>query len=143
MKNRWRNTLVIGLLSTSLLACGEETGSVASNESPILAEEEGLSDEETVLPVVRGEEEDFGQYLQDNGYIEDGSVTFVMSSLSFDLQPEEGISDGFNLDDKVSDESDESSCGHVDQVGLNGEEGIDNKIANIFWIFKINFRNLQ
>ena len=40
MKNRWRNTLVIGLLSTSLLACGEETGSVESNESPIPAEEE-------------------------------------------------------------------------------------------------------
>ena len=136
MKNLWSVFLLTSAFSISLMACGEDTGTpVAPGTMP--EAEEGLAEEsDEPIPVSLDNEEEFGQYIQEEGYIEEGSITFVMSSLSFDLQPEEGISSGFNLDSKVSDETDEASCGHVDQISEDGEEGIDNKIANIFWIFK-------
>ena len=106
---------------------GESTGTESTLNEAELEEETG---------VTLGTEEDFGPFIRDDGFIEDNSISLVISSVSFDLQPEEGISDGFNLDGVTSDETDNDSCGHPDQISIDGEEGIDNKVASIFWIFK-------
>ena len=81
-------------------------------------------------------EEDFGPLIQGEGYVEPGAHTFVLTGFSFDMMVEPGVAEGFDLDDRVSEEGDEQTCGHADQVTPDGMEGIDNMVSSIFWIFK-------
>lgn len=55
----------------------------------------------------------------------DPRQTWVMTSLVF-APVVDGVSDGFNLDDRVSAPGDPAACNTGDYVGLSGEPGIDN-----------------
>ena len=118
------------LCALLLTGCANEAENGVNEAFPEAEPEE----ESSGVPL--GNEEDFGTFLADEGFIEENSKTLVISTVSFDLQTDENIVDGFNLDGVNSDETDEASCGHADQVSSTGEEGIDNKVASIFWIFK-------
>jgi hypothetical protein len=133
--NNWNPLFALLAAQILFLGCADPLGESASEPVPesVLVEADEEEDETLLLT---GEEEDFGTFIKEGGFIEDQALTYVISSVNFDLQPEEGIAKGFNLDGIVSDETDEKSCGHADQVNESGEEGIDNKIAGIFWIFK-------
>jgi hypothetical protein len=66
---------------------------------------------------------------------EPAPILTVISVLNFTREHEPGIAVGFNVDDKVSKEGDESTCGHGDFVSPEGEEGIDNQLALITPLF--------
>ncbi|MBJ95801.1 MAG: hypothetical protein CMP23_15170 [Rickettsiales bacterium] len=47
------------------------------------------------------------------------------------VREEDGVSDAFDLDGRVSTDTDAEGCYHEDVVGLDGEPGIDNTFANV------------
>ena len=55
----------------------------------------------------------------------------VVRDLTFMRADTEGVSDGFNLDGLVSDESDPGGCFRPDLVDSEGNPGIDNAFSNI------------
>jgi hypothetical protein len=55
----------------------------------------------------------------------------VVRDLTFVREDVEGVSDGFNLDGLVSDESDAGGCFRPDLVDSEGNTGIDNAFSNI------------
>lgn len=58
------------------------------------------------------------------------SATALLSSLRF-VRPEEGISDGFDLDGAVTTSGAASGCGVEDFTDALGQTGIDNAFANL------------
>lgn len=57
--------------------------------------------------------------------------TVVISKLRFST-PVEGATEGFDLDDRVSDTTDDRSCNRVDTTDSAGRPGIDNVLASLF-----------
>jgi hypothetical protein len=55
----------------------------------------------------------------------------VLDKLGFSREDPVGIAPGFNLDDQISEEGDEDTCGIPDYTSPEGEEGIDNQLAFI------------
>lgn len=58
--------------------------------------------------------------------------TSVATSIDFALKIEEGVSVGFDLDDRVSADLDKTTCGHADLRHPDGTVGIDNNAAVLF-----------
>ena len=58
------------------------------------------------------------------------TITAVISYFGY-ARNEDGVAWGFNLDDHVSDASDEEGCYKPDLVDPLGNEGIDNALANL------------
>lgn len=54
----------------------------------------------------------------------------VVTSLTF-ARVEDGVSEGFDLDNHVSEAGDDEGCGIPDLVGPNGEPGVDNAFARL------------
>ena len=52
-------------------------------------------------------------------------MTLVITSLSYTLPDEQGLIDGFDLDQYATEMGDDEGCGHEDMVSPDGEEGID------------------
>lgn len=63
--------------------------------------------------------------------------TVVISRLSFANRDENGALEGFDLDDRVSDETDWRSCGRVDATDADGRTGIDNGLAQLFGVVQM------
>ena len=119
----------IGVFVAALgLGCGEDIAETLPEQTPAQEDER-----ETVRT---GEEEELGPLIQNEGFVEPGAYTFVMTGFSFDMMTESGVAEGFDLDERISEDGDEETCGHADQVTPDGVEGIDNMVSSIFWIFK-------
>lgn len=58
--------------------------------------------------------------------------TSVASSIDFALKVQDGVSLGFDLDDRVSENGDGKSCGHADFRDPDGATGIDNNASVLF-----------
>lgn len=58
--------------------------------------------------------------------------TTVAYAIDFALEESEGVTRGFDLDDRVSPPRDGKTCGHGDMVDPKGNEGIDNNAAVLF-----------
>lgn len=65
-----------------------------------------------------------------------GSYLFILDTFEF-IASEDGVALGFNLDGKISDEHDESTCGQSDLVDPDGTEGIDNQLAKVVPLFDL------
>ena len=79
------------------------------------------------------------QMLACTGLCESGtceSYVTVTQDLGFVIQEPEGISKGFDLDERVSPMHDISSCGHGDLESPNGVGGIDNQFSILFGAVK-------
>ncbi len=61
----------------------------------------------------------------------------VLDKLAFTGEVEEGVAPGWDLDDRISDEYDEETCGHADYTAPDGTEGVDNKLASIVPLFEL------
>ena len=64
----------------------------------------------------------------------DGKSThkiYVFDTIGFTRLDKDGHAPGFNLDDKVSDGSDDSTCDQADFISPDGELGIDNQFATL------------
>jgi hypothetical protein len=72
------------------------------------------------------------EYFDEGGYILDGAITNVVSEVGFHGEIEPGVVYGFNLDDRVSDTTDEQTCGKSDFISSVGEAGVDNQLAAIW-----------
>ena len=72
------------------------------------------------------------EFLPENYTIEAKSHANVMRTVEFFKEDEEGVLRGFNLDNTISDGSEAESCGVVDQISPDGDEGIDNQLG-ILW----------
>ncbi len=102
------------VLALALAACGSE-------DTP-----------EAVTPSVDEEQGVFADYFDDGGYILPNSHGLIIREISFFGQEEDGTLEGFDLDDKNSDDSDEASCGHADLADTSGNTGIDNQVGAIW-----------
>ncbi len=60
-----------------------------------------------------------------------GRPAFVIRELGFGRLVSPGVSEGFDLDDRVSERDDEESCFKYDYVGPDGTPGIDNQLAQL------------
>lgn len=58
--------------------------------------------------------------------------TTVAYAIDFALEDSEGVTRGFDLDDRVSERRDSKTCGHGDAVDPEGNPGIDNNAAVLF-----------
>jgi hypothetical protein len=58
--------------------------------------------------------------------------TSIATSIDFALKVEDGVSVGFDLDDRVSADLDKKTCGHADMRHPDGTVGIDNNAAVLF-----------
>ena len=65
------------------------------------------------------------------GACSDGECFFVADVLTVPGKGEGGVVPGFNIDGRVSDGSDEQSCGHPDFTSPDGTPGIDNQLAEL------------
>ena len=74
----------------------------------------------------------FADYFDDGGYILRDSHALIIREISFFGQDDDGRLEGFDLDDKASDTSDENSCGHSDLEDASGTPGIDNQVGAIY-----------
>ena len=72
------------------------------------------------------------EYFETGGYILETAVTNVVSEVGFHGEVEPGVVYGFNLDDRVSDTSDDQTCGKSDFTSTVGEPGVDNQLAAIW-----------
>jgi hypothetical protein len=54
---------------------------------------------------------------------------YVLTALSFTRENPRGTAVGFDLDGRVTTKPEDQTCGKVDLVGPNGEQGIDNQLA--------------
>jgi hypothetical protein len=54
---------------------------------------------------------------------------YVLTALAFTRENPRGTAAGFDLDDRVTTKPEDETCGKVDLVGPNGEQGIDNQLA--------------
>ncbi len=61
---------------------------------------------------------------------------FILDTFEF-IAASEGVSLGFDLDGKTSDEHDDSTCGQPDLVDPDGVEGIDNQLAKVVPLFDL------
>lgn len=61
---------------------------------------------------------------------EDNTVAYVVRLLAFS-DAQDGVSEGFNLDDHVSVAGEAGGCGKQDLVDPDGVEGIDNALAGL------------
>lgn len=59
-------------------------------------------------------------------------MTSVARSVDFALEIEDGVSLGFDLDDRVSADRDSATCGHADMLDPDGNVGIDNNASVLF-----------
>lgn len=57
------------------------------------------------------------------------SQAYVLTALSFTREGPRGVAAGFDLDSRVTSKPEDQTCGKVDLVGPNGEQGIDNQLA--------------
>ena len=72
------------------------------------------------------------EYFEGGGYLLDGAITNVVSEVGFHGELEPGVVYVFNLDGRVSDTSDEETCGKTDFTSSVGEPGVDNQLAAIW-----------
>jgi hypothetical protein len=56
----------------------------------------------------------------------------VAHTVNFAVANDDGTSEGFDLDGRISPDNDGKTCGHGDYLGMNGEEGIDNQSSVLF-----------
>ena len=54
---------------------------------------------------------------------------YVITALAFTREGPRGVAAGFDLDGRVSTKPEDQTCGKLDLVGPNGEQGIDNQLA--------------
>ena len=73
-------------------------------------------------------------YLGSDVYVAENIDSNVLREITFFGAEEDGSAWGFDLDGLVSVDGEEESCGHGDQVDPNGNDGIDNQLAQI-WTF--------
>lgn len=64
-------------------------------------------------------------------------LVLLARALSFGRERPEGVSAGFDLDGRVSDSSDELSCGGADLVGPDGTPGIDNALSQLLPVLEL------
>lgn len=60
-----------------------------------------------------------------------GDLTLLARRIAFAHQDEPGVSDGFDLDGRVSDEQDDEACNVEDLMAPDGTPGIDNAISGL------------
>ncbi|MFT5430519.1 MAG: hypothetical protein ACI9OJ_001194 [Myxococcota bacterium] len=72
------------------------------------------------------------EYFTEGGYLLPTTHATVVHQFSIDGEVEPGIAIGFDLDETVSPEGDESSCGHGDKSHDDFGPGIDNQFANVW-----------
>ena len=75
-------------------------------------------------------------YLDEGTYILSDSHANGMRKVEFFGTDEDGLSWGFDLDDRISEDGEEESCGHGDLTDAEGREGIDNQMAKIWDIIE-------
>ncbi len=56
---------------------------------------------------------------------------YVVTTLGFTRQTKPGVREGFDLDGRVSDKTDEATCFKADAVDPDGRGGIDNELSGI------------
>lgn len=56
---------------------------------------------------------------------------YVFDTIGFTRLDKDGHAPGFNLDGKISDETDASTCKHADFISPDGTPGIDNQFATL------------
>jgi hypothetical protein len=61
----------------------------------------------------------------------------AVNTLGFTRSESPGVAPGFNLDDRVSDSSDASTCRKADFTSPEGEPGIDNQLATLVPLFEV------
>jgi len=74
----------------------------------------------------------FADYFDDGSFILKKSHSLVIRDIEFFGQAEDGSSEGFNLDNIVSEPGDELSCGHGDLVDASGASGVDNQLSALW-----------
>ncbi|MEE2786737.1 MAG: hypothetical protein VX589_05310, partial [Myxococcota bacterium] len=114
--------IVVGV-ALGLLGCGD-TGNDTAND--------GIDDEVTTAEATPRDTDIFDDYFDDGAFIQGKSHGNIIRDVEFFGLAEDGTAEGFNLDDKVSDQTDSVSCGHVDASDRTGTEGIDNQVAQIW-----------
>lgn len=67
-----------------------------------------------------------------DGYVLEGAHANVMRQFEFFAEVEDGVAEGFDLDDKVSTNRDIDTCYSRDYMDPDGNEGIDNQLAKIW-----------
>ena len=56
---------------------------------------------------------------------------YVFDTVGFTRLDKDGRAPGFDLDHKVSDETDVDTCSQADFIGIDGTPGIDNQFATL------------
>ena len=79
------------------------------------------------------QEPDWSYYQGSDFYLEE-SHTSIIRQIIFLKEEMPGVVPGFNLDDRVSEDGDEETCGHPDLEDPDGRPGIDNQFATLFRI---------
>ena len=101
---RQRSHPGLALLLLGLLACDGGTPAAAAADA-----KQDVSQEVAVKPIT--------------------NRLFVLDTIKFARQNPKGVVVGWNLDNKVSDETDTASCGKKDFVSPDGVPGIDNQFS--------------
>ena len=71
-------------------------------------------------------------WFNHDGYVYEKSHANVMREFDFFGEVEFGVAEGFDLDEKVSDNRDESTCYSRDYTTPEGQTGVDNQLAKIW-----------
>ena len=74
------------------------------------------------------------RYYQDSDFYLEAAHTNVIRQIIFLQEGTPGVVPGFNLDDRISEDGDEYTCGHADLEDPQGREGIDNQFATLLRI---------
>jgi hypothetical protein len=65
------------------------------------------------------------------------TLVMVFDTMGFTNAESETVAPGFDLDGVVSEDGDESTCGHGDYTAPDGTPGIDNQLATIVPLFEL------
>lgn len=124
-----RRFVPLAALAAALCACGDEEPTPADGTADAGADAASDAADAAATPDGSGA----GVDGSDAGVFSDvdGPSSYVLVVDEITGTREEGryVSYGFDLDGRVSDESDDESCGHQDFTSPDGETGIDNQFA--------------
>ncbi|MEE2756163.1 MAG: hypothetical protein VYA30_05860 [Myxococcota bacterium] len=77
-------------------------------------------------------EQPYESYFENDGYLKPNSRGLIIRNVQFFGEDEAGTIEGFDLDNRVSLDDDEISCGHADSVDSSGNQGIDNQLSAVW-----------